>query len=76
MGCAAPQVNCPTASTKLIATIPRPVAVLSGDTNSPIDCRAPMVIIRIAAAINMSGQGEMLTGSRETSFIQDSLRLR
>jgi hypothetical protein len=30
------------------------------------------VIIRIAAAINMSGQGEMLTGWRETSFIQDS----
>ena len=35
---------------KLIAAIPKPVWVLSGDINSPIDWRAPIVIARIIAA--------------------------
>ena len=34
--------------------MPRPVVVLIGDTNSPIDCRAPIVTISIAAAISVT----------------------
>jgi hypothetical protein len=39
-----------------MATMPSPVAVFSGETKSPSDWRAPMVIMRIAAAANSSGQ--------------------
>jgi hypothetical protein len=49
-------VNCPTASAKLMATMPNPVAVLSGEMNSPSDCRAPIVIVRMAAATSTRGQ--------------------
>src|SRR5687767_3099092 len=55
MGCEAPQTNCPIAIAKLIVAMPRPVVVFSGETNSPIDCRAPIVIIRMAAATSMKG---------------------
>src|SRR5215471_16436306 len=53
-GCAAPQTNCPTATAKLIEAMPRPVDVLIGDTKRPVVCRAPIVIIRIAAAESIS----------------------
>src|SRR5689334_22762404 len=52
-----------------MATIPSPVAELSGDTNNPIDWRTPMVIIRIAAAASKSGQVEMRTAAVDVSFI-------
>ncbi len=59
-GCAAPQTNWPIASAKLIDTMPRPVAVLIGDRNRPVDCRAPIVIIRIAADASSSGHCDRL----------------
>ena len=52
-GCTAPQVNCATASAKLMATMPSPVEVFSGPTNSPSDWRAPMVTIRMPAAASV-----------------------
>ncbi len=36
--------------------MPSAVEVLSGDTNRPIDCRAPIVTIRIAAAARVTTQ--------------------
>ncbi len=52
-GCVAPQTNCATASAKLMVAMPRPELVLMGLTNSPIDCRAPMVTIRMPAAASV-----------------------
>ena len=49
-GWIAPHMNWPTASARLMVVMPRPVELLSGETNSPSDCRAPIVTIRIAAA--------------------------
>src|SRR5262245_33532106 len=42
---------------RLMVAMPRPVCVFSGETNSPIDWRAPIVIIRIDEAITMKNQG-------------------
>ena len=50
MGWAAPHTNWPTASAKLMVTMPRPVEVLSGDTNRPSVLRMPMVTASISAA--------------------------
>ena len=36
-GWIAPHMNCPTASAKLMVVMPRPVDVLSGETNRPSD---------------------------------------
>ena len=36
--------------------MPRAVDVLSGEMNSPIDCRAPIVTMRIAAAARVTAQ--------------------
>src|SRR5215470_12584079 len=58
IGCDAPHVNCPTAMAKLMVTMPKPVALFKGDTNRPNDCRAPMVIAQIAAAVITRGQSE------------------
>ena len=44
-----------TAIAKLIATMPRPVAELSGERNRPWDCRAPIVIVMMAAAAVLAG---------------------
>jgi hypothetical protein len=41
---------------------PSPVAVSSGATNSPSDCRAPMVIIMISAAMVMNDQARAALG--------------
>ena len=49
-GWAIPHINWATAIAKLTVTMPSPVDVFSGDTNSPMDCRIPIVIARIAAA--------------------------
>lgn len=49
-GCAAPQVSWLTATAKLMVAMPRPVAELSGDRNSPNTERDPMVIARSATA--------------------------
>ena len=49
-GATAPHINCPTAIAKLIVTMLTPVEPLMGKTNNPCDCRAPIVIINIAAA--------------------------
>ena len=49
-------MNWPTAMAKLMVAMPRPVWVFRGETNSPIDCRAPIVIIRMAAATSMNHQ--------------------
>src|SRR5216683_1032047 len=50
----APHMNWPTASARLMVVMPRPVDVLSGDTNRPRDWRAPIVTIRIAAAASVT----------------------
>ena len=42
--------------------MPRPVELLSGDTNRPSDCRAPMVTIRIAAAAKVTIQTPRVPG--------------
>ena len=52
-GCTAPQVNCAIASAKLMVAMPKPVLVLIGPTNRPMDWRAPMVIIRMPAAASV-----------------------
>ncbi|MBM7865223.1 hypothetical protein JOC69_000080 [Heliobacterium gestii] len=49
MGCANPQKNCPTARAKLMETIPNPVALWRGETKSPTDCLAPIVIAKMVA---------------------------
>ena len=53
-GWIAPHTNCPTASARLIVVMPSAVELLSGETNSPIDCRAPWVTIRTAAAASVT----------------------
>src|SRR5439155_25541460 len=37
-----------------MVVIPSPVELLSGETNSPSDCRAPIVTMRIAAAASVT----------------------
>ena len=59
-GCAAPQTNCPTAIAKLIVTMLTPVDPLIGNTNNPCACRAPIVIINIAAAASVMTSQEFL----------------
>ena len=49
-----PHISCPTASARLMVTMPSPVELLSGDTKSPSDCRAPIVTMRIAAAARVT----------------------
>jgi hypothetical protein len=49
-GCAAPQVSWLTATAKLIVAMPRPVAELSGEMNSPNTEREPMVMASSSAA--------------------------
>ena len=41
-GWIAPHTNCPTASARLIVVMPSAVELLSGEMNSPSDCRAPL----------------------------------
>ena len=62
IGCTAPQTNCAIANAKLIATMPSPVDVFSGDTNNPIDWRAPMVITNSDAASKVTVQKEFVDG--------------
>src|SRR5687768_16738137 len=61
MGCEAPHTNWPTAMAKLMATMPSPVDVLSGEMNRPIVCRLPMVIMRISAETMTRGQADNRT---------------
>src|SRR4029450_12077945 len=79
MGCTAPQINCPTPIAKLIVTMPSPVEVFSGETNSPSDWRAPIVTISIAAAASVrnSQGGSLLLSVIELSLLETfSLNLR
>ena len=69
-GCAAPHTNCPTASAKLIETMPSPVDVLIGEMKSPVDWRAPIVIIRIAAAASIIGQSARSGGVADGSLAE------
>src|SRR6266446_4666656 len=59
-GWIAPHMNCPTASAKLMVVMPRPVDVLSGETNRPSDWRAPIVTIRMAAADSVTTTAGLL----------------
>jgi hypothetical protein len=44
--------------------MPKPVAAFKGNTKSPDDCLAPMVIIKTAEALSSSGQVDrFLAGS-------------
>ncbi|EKE17925.1 MAG: hypothetical protein ACD_10C00207G0001 [uncultured bacterium] len=52
----APQVNCPTASARLMLAMPSPVVAPIGAMNSPSDWRAPMVTIRMPAAASVTSQ--------------------
>lgn len=52
-----PQVNCPTARAKLMATMPSPAEALIGEMNSPLTCRPPMVIMTIRVAASTTNQG-------------------
>src|SRR3974390_2524404 len=65
-GCAAPQANWPTASAKLMVTIPRPVDVLSGETNRPIVWRRPTVTAMIAAEASTIVQKTLFALMRRT----------
>ena len=58
-------MNCATASAKLIVAMPRPVAVLSGETKRPSDWRAPIVTMRIAAAASVTIQALRGRGGAE-----------
>ena len=40
-----------------MVAMPSPVEVLSGETNRPSDCRAPIVTMRMAAAANVTTEG-------------------
>src|SRR5205823_4301867 len=71
IGCDAPQTNWPTASAKLIDTMPRPVAVFSGDTKRPVVCRMPIVSIRIAAAVRLNNHTRRRVTSGGTSRFGD-----
>ena len=49
-GCVSPHHNCPNAKARLMLARPRPVAVFSGDRNSPMVWRVPMVSAKVPAA--------------------------
>src|ERR1700685_791512 len=49
-----PHISCPMASAKLMVAMSRPVDPLSGAMKSPIDCRAPIVTMRMAAAARVT----------------------
>ena len=55
-GCDAPHTNWPTASARLMSAMSSPVDRLTGAMYRPSDCRAPVVMSKIAAAESISGQ--------------------
>src|SRR6202521_4395065 len=66
-------MNCPTASAKLMVVMPRPVDVLSGETNRPSDWRAPIVTIKMAAADSVTttaGLLQVLIDSPSERFLE------
>src|SRR3984893_8187875 len=66
-------MNCPTASARLIVVMPRPVDVLSGETNQPSDWRAPIVTIKMAAAESVTttaGLLQVLIDSPSERFLE------
>jgi hypothetical protein len=76
-GATAPQKNCPTAIAKLIVTMLTPVDPLIGKTNNPCDCRAPIVIINIAAAAKVMNSHEelfLLSSATMTKSIYENIR--
>src|SRR5450755_4363047 len=48
-----PHISCAMANARLMVVMPSPVELLSGEMNSPSDCLAPIVTIRIAAAASV-----------------------
>ena len=48
-----PHISCAMANARLMVVVPSPVEPLSGEMNSPNDCLAPMVTIRMAAAASV-----------------------
>jgi hypothetical protein len=69
IGWAAPYMNCPIASAKLNATMETPVDSVIGRRNSPVVCRNPIVIIRMAAETEINAttrqreRGELMHGA-------------
>src|SRR5450631_98532 len=69
-----PHVNWPMASARLIIVMPRPVELLSGETKSPIDCRAPIVTMRIAAAAMVTMNALRALAFAISGLMRDSWR--
>src|ERR1700730_19221633 len=66
-------VNRPTRSAKQMVVMPRPVDVLSGETNRPSDWRAPIVTIKMAAAESVTttaGLLQVLIDSPSERFLE------